>query len=402
MKIYKTFLTVGLLLVGASANAASWLKCDGDSEKKIKFSGNSTTAEISTWNYPANWRSKIKDAIKIVNTNPSPFWINTVERSNGVGDLNGENEVYYADIDFPGVARMWPYCYNWSWEKTFLGIVYDSASGIEFGLEEVDVILDSTTWADHDNNPSTPDVGTPRPWTLSSDKSQVNEYGGSKIMAESVLVHEFGHFLGLMHVNAEYNIMGDSWDHMITQNGKTRSYFGEDASKGARQLYGTQNTWYRDLSVSHFRYTGVSGEYSAHGRTRPAKKNGGKWLGLPIYSGTSDGSVIEPIYGVDLGDRIRFEYTVENNGKQTENNVRGGIYISTNDWISTSDRRISTHTWSSIAAQGAAYTFTYEITIPNDLDQQRVYWVGYIIDDNNRVPEKIGNNNAAYVPVWIN
>jgi len=121
MKIYKTFLTVGLLLVGASANAASWLLCDSDPEKKIKISGNSTTAEISTWNYPANWRSKIKDAIKIVNTNPSPFWINTVERSNGVGDLNGENEVYYADIDFPGVARMWPYCYNWSWEKNLFG-----------------------------------------------------------------------------------------------------------------------------------------------------------------------------------------------------------------------------------------------------------------------------------------
>ena len=28
--------------------------------------------------------------------------------------------------------------------------------------------------------------------------------------------------------------MGDGWDFMITQNGKTRSYFGEDASKGER------------------------------------------------------------------------------------------------------------------------------------------------------------------------
>ena len=390
MKIYKTFLTVGLLLVGASANAASWLECDGDPGKKIKFSGNSTTAEISTWNYPANWRSKIKDAIKIVNTNPSPFWINTVERNNGAGDLNGENEVYYADIDGPGVARMWSYCYSWSWEQTFLGVVYDSASGIEFGLKEVDIILDSHR-----------DDGTPRAWTISSNKSQSDRYGGSKQFAEAVFVHEFGHFLGLMHVNTEYNIMGDSWDHMITQNGKTRSYFGEDASRGARQLYGTQNSAFRDLSVSHFRYTGVSGEYSKHGRTRPVKKNGSKWLSLPIYSGTSDGSVIEPIYGVDLGDRIRFEFTVENNGKQTENNVRGGIYISTNDWISTSDRQIHTHTWNSIAAQGAAYTFTYEITIPNDLDQGRAYWVGYIVDDNNQIHEKTGKNNAAYIPVWI-
>ena len=376
MKIYKTFLTVGLLLVGASANAASWLECDGDSGKKQNWGGNSTTVEISSTSYPPNWQSRIKDAIRIVNYNPSPFMINTVVRGSGVGDGNRQNEVYHADIEAPGLARMWYECewfFGWDW-----------------GLTEVDVILDS-----HRDN------GTRRAWTISSNKSQIDKYGGSKSMAESVFVHEFGHFLGLMHVNAEYNIMGDSWDHMITQNGKTRSYFGEDASKGARQLYGTQNTWYRDLSVSHFRYTGVSGEYSAHGRTRPAKKNGGKWLGLPIYSGTSDGSVIEPIYGVDLGDRIRFEYTVENNGKQTENNVRGGIYISTNDWISTSDRQIHTHTWDSIAAQGAAYTFTYEITIPNDLDQGRAYWVGFIIDDNNQIHEKTGNNNAAYIPVWI-
>ena len=221
-------------------------------------------------------------------------------------------------------------------------------------------------------------------------------------MAESVFVHEFGHFLGLKHVNTEYNIMGDSWDHMITQNGKTRSYFGEDASKGARQLYGTQNTWYRDLSVSHFRYTGVDGEYSEHERTRAFRNNGTAWVETGTYNGTTDGSVIERLWEVNLGERIRFEYTVENNGKQTENNVRGGVYISTNDWISKQDRLMGTHVWNSIAAQGAAYTFTVEITVPNNLQRQRVYWVGYIVDDNNTVHEKTGKNNAAYVPVWIN
>ena len=221
-------------------------------------------------------------------------------------------------------------------------------------------------------------------------------------MAESVFVHEFGHFLGLKHVNTEYNIMGDSWDHMITQNGKTRSYFGEDASKGARQLYGTQNTWYRDLSVSHFRYTGVDGEYSEHERTRAFRNNGTAWVETGTYNGTTDGSVIERLWEVNLGERIRFEYTVENNGKQTENNVRGGVYISTNDWISKQDRLMGTHVWNSIAAQGAAYTFAVEITVPNNLQRRRVYWVGYIIDDNNTVHEKTGKNNAAYVPVWIN
>ena len=388
MKIYQSILAVTLIFSASLANAASWLECNEDPGKKIKFKGNSTTVSISSYSYPPSWQSKIKDAVKIVNFNPSPFWINTVVENDGVGNANGENEVYCADIEAPGVARMWWYCYN-------------TPSGFEFGLGEVDIILDSTRYVDHDDDPNTPGVAEARPWTISDNKSQINIYGGSKAMAESVFVHEFGHFLGLMHVNTEYNIMGDSWEFMITQNGKTRSYFGEDASKGARQVYGTQNSWYRDLSVSHFRYTGVSGEYSAHARTRVFKKHGTKWQVVTPYGGIRNHPVNEPIWGVSRGDRIRFEFTVENNGKQTETNVRGGIYISTNDWISTSDRRISTHTWNTIAAQGAAYTFTYEITIPNDLDQNRAYWVGYIIDDNNQIHEKTGKNNAAYIPVWI-
>ena len=387
MKIYQSILAVTLIFAASLVNAASWLECNGDPGKKIKFKGNSTTVEISSYSYPPAWQSKIKDAVKIVNWNPSPFWINTVVENDGVANANGENEVYYADIEAPGVARSWSHCY-WLF-------------GYEWGLDEVDVIIDSTRYVDHDDDSNTPGVAEPRPWTLSSNKSQISNYGGTKSLVESVLVHEFGHFLGLKHVNAEYNIMGDSWNHMITQNGKTRSYFGEDASKGATQVYGTQNSWYRDLSVSHFRYTGVDGEYSTHARTRVFKKHGTNWQEVTRYAGVNNHPVNELIWGVSRGDRIRFEFTVENNGKQTETNVRGGIYISTNDWISPSDRQIHTHTWDAIAAQGAAATFTYEITIPNDLDQNRAYWVGYIVDDNNQIHEKTGKNNAAYIPVWI-
>ncbi len=368
------FLPILLLVSASDAMAASWQECDGDPSKKIKFSGNSTTLEINTTSYPANWQSRIKDAIKIVNTNPSPFWINTVIRGGGVGKGNGQNEVYYAHIDELGRASSLRTCY-WFF-------------GWEWGMVEVDVILDAS-----------PNLG---PWTLSELKSKNYRYGGPKTMAESVFVHEFGHLLGLKHVNSEYNVMGDALDHLITQNGKNRSYFGEDASWGARQLYGTQSSAFRDLSVSHFRYTGVRGEYSEHGRTRALENSGGSWVEAPKYNGSPANSVVEGLWAVNRGDRIRFEYTLENNGKQIERNVRGGIYISTNDWISTSDRLIGTNTWSSIAAQGAAYTFQYEITIPNDLDQGRVYYVGYIIDDNNRVPEKRGSNNAAYIPIVIN
>ncbi len=376
MKIYQSIFAVTLIFSASLANAASWLECDGDSGKKQTWGGNSTTVRINSNSYSPGWQSRIEDAIGIVNYNPSPFWINSVVEGGTVGSCNDQNEIYAADISPPGVARMRYYCY-WLF-------------GWEWGLTEVDVVLDTKK-----------DDGTPHAWTTSSNKSQIDRYGGSNLMAESVFVHEFGHFLGLMHVNTEYNIMGDAGDHLITQNGKTRSYFGEDASKGATQLYGTQNSWYRDLSVSHFRYTGADGEYSTHARTRVFRKDGTTWQVVTPYGGVNNHPVNEPIWVVSRGDRIRFEFTVENNGKQTETNVRGGIYISTNDWISTSDRQIHTHTWDAIAAQGAAYTFTYEITIPNDLDQNRAYWVGYIVDDNNQIHEKTGKNNAAYIPVWI-
>ena len=294
MKIYQSIFAVTLIFAASLANAASWLECNGDSWRKIKFKGNSTTVKISSNSNPSAWQSKIEDAVKIVNHNPSPFWINTVVENDGVGNANGENEVYYADIEPAGVAISSFHCY-W-WKDTFLGITYDS--GYKWGLDEVDVILDS-----HD------DDGTPHPWTISNNKSQINKYGGSKAMAEAVFVHEFGHLLGLRHVNAEYNIMGDAWNHMIAQNGKTHSYFGEDASKGATQVYGTQNSWYRDLSVSHYRYTGVSGEYSTHARTRVFKKHGTKWQEVTPYASSSYGGVNnqpvnERLWGVSRGDRI--------------------------------------------------------------------------------------------------
>ncbi len=377
MKIYQSIFAVTLIFSASLANAASWLECDGDSGKKQTWGGNSTTVRINSNSYSPGWQSRIEDAIGIVNYNPSPFWINSVVEGGTVGSCNDQNEIYAADISPPGVARMRYYCY-WLF-------------GWEWGLTEVDVVLDTKK-----------DDGTPHAWTTSSNKSQIDRYGGSNLMAESVFVHEFGHFLGLMHLNTAYNIMGDSWDHMITQNGKTRSYLGESASLGARVLYGTQNTWYRDLSMSHFRHTGADGEYSTHGRTRAFRNNGTGWVQTGVYGGGDGGSVIEPIWEVDLGELIRFEYTLENNGKQDENNVRGGLYISTNDWISKYDQLIGTNVWPLISAQGAAYTFQLEITIPNDLQRGRVYWVGYIIDDNNTVHEKTGKNNAAYVPVWIN
>ncbi len=102
--------------------------------------------------------------------------------------------------------------------------------------------------------------------------------------------------------------MGDSWRHHHTNGSIATSYFGEDASHGSRVLYGSQGSSFQDVSASHWRRTGASGEYSSHGRVRV--RNSANNATLP---GITIGG--EPGYRVDRGTVVRPEFTIENNGK---------------------------------------------------------------------------------------
>lgn len=359
-KIILSALGAAAMLAG-SAEAASWLVCNGS--KTIKWGGTSTSARINTASYPpGSILDTARRGIDFTNKNPSRFTINDTTETGGVGRNNGQNEVYAEDISAPGVARMNYHCY-WLF-------------GTRAGLDEVDIVLDSG-----------------RTWTTSTNKNNHFAYGGSGTPIEPVIVHEAGHYLGLMHVDTEYNVMGDSWRHHHTNGSTTRSYFGEDASSGAISLYGAQSSRFEDLSVSHWRYTGSDGEYSNHARTRLFTSGGGSVSGRDIEG--------EPGYRVTRGQTYRAEFTIENNGKTTQNNVRYGIYISTNDYISTYDNRVSTGGWGSIHPANVA-TQQFSFTVPNNLTRNRAYWVGIRIDDTNIVAEQSGWNNVAYIPIWIN
>lgn len=347
--------------ISAPAFAGSWLVCNGS--ERITWGGNSTTARINTISYPpGSVLQTAQRGIDITNTNPSRFTINRTTESGNVGRGNGQNEIYASDIDPPGVARMNYHCY-WFF-------------GTHSGLDEVDIVLDSG-----------------RSWTTTRNKASLNNYGGSGRPIEPVIVHEAGHYLGLMHVDWEYNVMGDSWRHHHTNGSTTRSYFGEDASHAARVLYGTQNSHFEDVSVSHWRYTGSDGEYSNHDRTR-ARSSGGSILSGRTING-------EPGYRANRGQTIRLEFTIENNGRSTVNNVDYGLYVSTNDYISRYDRRVGGGSYNSIHPADVA-THQFTVTLPNDLQRGRAYWVGIIIDESNTVSEVSGWNNASYIPIWIN
>ncbi|ANV88343.1 CARDB domain-containing protein [Picosynechococcus sp. PCC 7117] len=344
--------------------AASWLECNGDSGKKLRWSGNSTTARINTISFPpGSLLQSVERGINATNTNPSPFVINTTTETGGVGSGNGQNEIYASSISPPGVARMRYHCY-WLF-------------GWHYGLDEVDIVLDSSG----------------RSWTTSQNKSSNTVYTGSRLPIDAVINHEAGHYLGLMHVNWEYNVMGDSWRHHHTNGATARTYFGEDASHGSRVLYGSQNSTFNDVSASHWRRTGASGEYSSHGRVRIRNASNTATLSGITIAG-------EPGYRVNRGSTVRPEFTIENNGKQTHNNVSYGIYISTNDYISYGDTRIGGGSFGSIHPADV-YTTTIPVTIPSNLNPGQNYWLGIIVDENNTISEVSGSNNRAYIPIRV-
>ena len=359
-KIIASLLASLAVLVGI-AHASSWRVCNDS--KKIKWDSNSTSARINTGSFPAGAALEVvQRAINVTNANPSKFTINHRTETGGVGGDNGQNEIYVDDISPPGQAQSWYHCY-WFF-------------GTRAGLDEVDIVL-------------APD----RSWTTSRNKNHHFPYGGTRNPIEAVMVHEAGHYLGLMHVNTEYNIMGDSWKHHHTNGSTTKSYFGEDASRGAIHMYGAQNSRFEDLSASHWRYIGTSGEYSDHDRTRMFASNGTTVLPLHEIEG-------ELGFMVNRGANVRAEFTIENNGKNTQRNVRYGIYISSNDYISRFDRRVRTGGWTSIGP-GNVSTQKFSFRVPSDLRPGGNYWVGIRVDDTNIVSETTGLNNVAYIPIFI-
>ena len=352
---------LALCLVSAPASAGSWMVCDGS--ERIIWDENSTAARINTRSFPAGTiLQTAQRAIDITNTNPSRFTINRTTETGSVGRGNGQNEVYAANITPPGVARMNVHCY---WFE-----------GLHAGLDEVDIVLDSELT-----------------WTTTQNKASLSNYGGSGRPIEPVIVHESGHYLGLMHVDWEYNALGDAWRHHHTNGSTTHSYFGEDASRTARTLYGSQSSPFGDLSVSHWRYTGSDGEYSTHARTRADS---------PGISNLSSYTINnEPGYRANLGQDIQLEFTIENNGKNTQNDVTYGLYVSTNDYISLFDTRIGGGRYRSIHPADVA-THIFDVRVPDNLERGRAYWFGIIIDEDNSVDEISGLNNATYIPIWIN
>lgn len=181
----------------------------------------------------------------------------------------------------------------------------------------------------------------------------------------TTVIHELGHALGLNHED-------DQMALMMSTDGEGK-YCGQymvsphpDDVTGARALYGT-DARSRDLAASEFRHVGVDRV-----------------------------TTNSPMGIVDLcpGARHEVRWSVSNVGTMDETyNVRW--YLSTNARITTADRVIATNIG---AVQNAGHFSTWQrrITIPLTTPPG-LYYLGHLVDYDQRIWERRGDNNATYM-----
>lgn len=348
------------------AHAYTTWECLGQKEK---WAAETTTMRLGNVSFaPGAWRDAMTTAINRWNQNPSEFRFGVSYNDASVSLDNGQSEAWFSDD--AGLLDGAPAVTFIQWDCIDYWIF-----GTDVEITEADIVFDVA-----------------ESYTTSTSKSNLWGYGGSYRPFQTTAMHELGHALGLAHTNNTYNMMGQDWTHTHANGSTTRAYSGEDANNGAVYLYGSYTGTLEDLAVTHWKYSGASGEYSTHVRTRVLDSAGNP---LPSYNDAG-----ELRYYVSRGQTVRLELTYENNGKTTTT-VPVGYYVSTNDFISTGD------TWlgDGSVSLGRNTVFTTSNTylaIPSSLNYGQKYWLGAVIDRNGAVGEITESNNATYVPIQVN
>lgn len=236
-------------------------------------------------------------------------------------------------------------------------------------LTEADIYMDSTC-----------------SWDYLNSRSANIAYGGTKRPFQTTALHEIGHSMGLGHVNSLYNLMGEDYTFVSSNNDTMYSDVGEDATSGLRALYGSMSSGYEDLALSHWRYSYADGQYSRHARTRLYNSSS---VELTKYS-----TALDQTYSVTKGSSIQAEVTIENNGTVAQYNYIK-FYVSTDRTISTSDTLLSSSYM--YASPDSPLTSVYTTSIPSTLTSGGTYYLGAIVDPTGSLTEVNENNNAVYL-----
>ncbi|RJP26520.1 MAG: hypothetical protein C4527_15280 [Candidatus Omnitrophota bacterium] len=360
LKLMMVFLLLTAWIVPPS-HAFTYWEC---LNQKLKWDSNTVRMRASSVSFPIGQTqtNALASVIANLNLNPSKFDFNLTYNDDHLRRGNGENETWFSSD--PSALNGAP-AITWYW--------YDCVDywifGTDVEMNEADVVFDVN-----------------RTWTFGTNKYAMWNYGGGARPFRTTAIHELGHALALAHTATSYNIMGEDWTHIHANGDSGNAYFGEDASNGAVFLYGADSTAREDLSVTHWRWTGHSGEYSTHSRTRIFNNTGSE---LAKVAGET-----EPRYYVDNGQTIQVEFTYENNGTNSHT-VNIQFYLSTNDYISTMDRLLQTQ--GVTLGRNDVWTTTHTVTLPNDLTPNQDYYIGVIVDSSDSVSEVFEYNNATYI-----
>jgi hypothetical protein len=359
------------VMAAAPAEAFRYRTCDG---VPLRLQGNNHTLHTSTNSFPAGyWQNGLINAINQFNHNPSNFWYSRVDDTS-VGRGNGQSEVWGSTDQgalqgAPAIAYSYWQCY-----RNFWGTLVAH-------MTEGDVIFDYTNTA-----------ANPFEWTVTQTRTGLIWYGGGSRLLQATAVHEFGHATGLLHVNTIYNVMGSDFTHVHTNGKTTNAYLGEDAGNGTAFLYGNWGSGPLDVAVSHWRYSGASGEYSTHEKVRIWTTAG---VQQPIQT-----IVGERGYRVRRGFVYRVEFTYENNGRAYVSGVPTRWVVSTNDIISTADTLIGTGSFN--LARDAPLQWYVNLRIPASLAVNRAYWLGVILNPTGSSSyDGRSYNNYTYIPIWV-
>jgi hypothetical protein len=231
-------------------------------------------------------------------------------------------------------------------------------------------------------------------WSTSHVKTDSNVYGGWGRTLGTTLMHELGHCLKLGHVNTEYTIMGDDWDHVHANSNTLFFYLGEDAADKMVGKFDV-NTDYEDVGVVHWRYAGNDDgdAYADHERTTVQSEFGDD---LDSYT-EDDGD--NPVYIVRAGQVIRPQFTFENNGSTNSVDIDFSYRLSANDYITSSDEILYIPPTQTLSRDNV-YTTTRLVTIPDDTTPGR-HHIGARIDDLVNLTDDESPNNATYIDIDV-
>ena len=231
-------------------------------------------------------------------------------------------------------------------------------------------------------------------WYTGTSKESIRSYGGSAIGFRTVAVHELGHVLGLDHEDDTYNVMGDAERHLSTNGSKAHAYVGEDASRGAIAIYGEASGAKEDVGVVHWRRVGRAGGYSLHGRTAVFREDGS----TSSFTDTASNPNGEPGWEVSRGEIVDVEFSFENNGPSSQR-PQVDFVLSLNDTATNLDTVL--HSQRITMNPNTVYTRLQSLRIPSSLQVGNVYYLGAVVDPDDRLDEYRESNNATYTAIKI-